>query len=111
MLITDILKELSIMLGMPIFQILSLLAIALLIATGIFFTLVIGTRKVFIFGILPIMLGVIAGIFPIYFLIIGIIIASFVGFTPLPKHISYKDRIVMMEAEIYLEYLGAKDKK
>ncbi|MEE9302306.1 MAG: hypothetical protein V3U84_00840 [Thiotrichaceae bacterium] len=96
-------------LGMSVFLFLILLATALFLATGIAFVLSFGTRKMFIFSVIPIMLGTFFGWFPVYFLFVSIIIANIISFINIPQKLTYKDKVLAIETELLVKHLSKDD--
>lgn len=92
--------ELAAIFGLELLPLLICFATALFFSFGISFAYFTGSRKAFIFGILPISFGTITGIFPVYFVIISSALAFIISFAYIPKTLSYKDRVRMIEIEL-----------
>lgn len=105
MFVEEVLDEIVRLWGLSPILIRIVLAVVLFLAFGSFLSSVIGTRQVFIFGVVPVVAGAALGIFLPYFVIVALALGVCISFISFPKSISYKDRVRMVEVEMQLEAL------
>lgn len=103
MFIEDTLKELSIILRVSPFTLLILLATVEFLAMGSLLSLAVGTRRMFVFGVIPLVVGTLLGIFPLYFVMVGFVLGLCISCISFPRSISYEDRVRIVEVEMEME--------